>query len=82
MPKLKIRKKNPFFHALGEKKRDAKFHWWLVLHFDLNALREIPILVIAAQCPIQPKGQLISKGLFGILNSPKKRMKKKSTLLL
>ena len=28
--------------------------YWLVLHFDLNALREIPILVIAAQRPIQP----------------------------
>ena len=37
-----------------KKKRDAKFHRWLVLHFDLNALREIPILVIAAQHPIQP----------------------------
>ena len=31
---------------------------------------------------IRPKGQLISKGLFGILNSPKKKERKNSTSLL
>ena len=37
-----------------KKNCDAKFHWWSVLHFDLNARLEIPILVLAAQRPIQP----------------------------